>query len=79
MTSTLVRSLLERALYGLERGWNAAAHDAIGRALAVDSDRCMRGIVKGVGDGTHTATLRSSDGPQTKTEVIDADSRQVRP
>ena len=29
----LVRSLLKRALYDLERGWTAAAADALGRAL----------------------------------------------
>lgn len=29
----LVRALLERALFCLERGWTAAAADALGRAL----------------------------------------------
>jgi len=28
-----VRRLLERAIYDLERGWTAAALDALGRAL----------------------------------------------
>ena len=31
--SALLRSLLERALYDLGKGWTAAALDAIGRAL----------------------------------------------
>lgn len=33
MTLDLLRSLLERALYALARGWTAAAIDALGRAL----------------------------------------------
>ncbi len=33
MTSDLVRSLIARALYDLERGWVSAARDALGRAL----------------------------------------------
>ena len=35
---TLVRNLIARALYDIERGWHAAAIDAIGRALKLTSE-----------------------------------------
>ena len=31
----LVRGLLERAIYDIERNWPAAAYDALGRAAAL--------------------------------------------
>ena len=35
LTSPLLRALLERARFDLERGWSEAAYDNLGRALSL--------------------------------------------